>query len=195
MTQTAQERLNYLLGTEFVPTNKQVVFADVTAVVGLEATALVVGTMKAASATNPLMDTIIIAMSTNGLSLSSTERRAVIDQLATAGKWPDEVREAIKALGGIEQPRWQIEGYTQEPTLESIQAELDAPSQVADETRHEVLMSVNRGTDGGLRVMARVTPVEFAEGVELRRGEALTLVNDADLVAALSPIVEGLIDA
>lgn len=124
MTQTAQERLDYLLSTEFVPTNKQVVFADVTAVVGLEATALVVGTMKAASATNPLMDTIIIAMSTNGLSLSSPERRAVIDQLAAAGNWPDAVRDGVKALGGINRPRWQSEDYATEPTLEQVQTEL-----------------------------------------------------------------------
>lgn len=124
----AQERLDYLLTTEFVPTNRQVLFADITAVVGLEATALVVGTMKAASAANPLMDTIIIAMSTNGLSLSSPERRAVIDQLATAGSWPDVVRDAVKSLGGVDRPRWQSEGYDSEPTLEQIQAEITKQS-------------------------------------------------------------------
>lgn len=131
MTQTAQQRLDYLLGTEFVPSNRQVLFADVTAVVGLEATALVVGTMKAASATNPLMDTIIIAMSTNGLSLSSPERRAVIDQLAAAGSWPDSLRDAVKALGGVDRPRWQIEGYESEPTLDSVTLEL-TKQQLAD---------------------------------------------------------------
>lgn len=114
---TAQERLDYLLATEFVPTNKQVLFADITAAVGLEATALVVGTIKAASASNPLMDTIIIAMSTNGLSLSTAERQSVIDSLAIAGSWPNALRDAVKALGGVDRPRWQVEGYESEPTI------------------------------------------------------------------------------
>jgi len=120
----AQERLAYLLESVWVPTNRQVLFADITGAVGLEATALVVGTIKAAAASNPLMDTIIIAMSTNGLSLSSPERQGVIDSLAIAGEWPDAVRDAVKALGGVWRPRWQSEGYESEPTLEQITIEL-----------------------------------------------------------------------
>jgi hypothetical protein len=61
-----------------------------------------------------------------------------------------------------------------------------------DETRHEVLLSCNRGTDGVMQVMVRVTPVEFADGVQLRKLPAKVLANDAVLIAALSPIVEGL---
>jgi enoyl-CoA hydratase/carnithine racemase len=117
---TNDERLAYLLESIWVPTNRPVLFADITAVVGLEATALIVGTMKAASAANPLMDTIIIAMSTNGLSLSTAERQGVIDALATAGQWPDAVRDAVKALGGASKPRWQTLGYEIAPTLESV---------------------------------------------------------------------------
>jgi hypothetical protein len=117
---TNDERLAYLLDSIWVPTNRPVLFADITAVVGLEATALIVGTMKAASAANPLMDTIIIAMSTNGLSLSTAERQGVIDALATAGQWPTEVRNAVKALGGASKPRWQTLGYEIAPTLESV---------------------------------------------------------------------------
>jgi enoyl-CoA hydratase/carnithine racemase len=117
---TNDERLAYLLDSIWVPTNRPVLFADITAIVGLEATALIVGTMKAASATNPLMDTIIIAMSTNGLSLSTAERQGVIDALATAGQWPTEVRNAVKALGGASKPRWQTLGYEIAPTLESV---------------------------------------------------------------------------
>jgi hypothetical protein len=127
----AQERLAYLLESVWVPTNRQVLFADITGAVGLEATALVVGTMKAASAANPLMDTIIIAMSTVGLSLSSPERQGVIDSLAIAGEWPDAVRDAVKALGGVDRPRWQVEGYESEPTIEQVQTEL-TKQQLAD---------------------------------------------------------------
>lgn len=120
---TPEQRLTYLLESVFVPTNKAVLFADITAVVGMEATALVVGTMKAASASNPLLDTVIIAMSTNGLSLSTAERQGVIDSLAIAGGWPDALRDAVKALGGVNQPRWQAEGYQAEPTLATIEKE------------------------------------------------------------------------
>jgi hypothetical protein len=122
----AETRLAELLETQWVPTNKAVLFADITAVVGLEATALVVGTIKAAGAQNPLMDTILIAMSTVGLSLSTAERQGVIDMLAAAGSWPDEVRDAVKSLGGTYKPQWQSEGYESEPTMESVQAEIDA---------------------------------------------------------------------
>jgi hypothetical protein len=122
----AETRLAELLETQWAPTNKAVLFADITAVVGLEATALVVGTIKAASAQNPLMDTIIIAMSTVGLSLSTAERQGVIDMLAHAGQWPDAARDAVKALGGTWQPRWQLAGYESEPTLATVQAEIDA---------------------------------------------------------------------
>jgi hypothetical protein len=55
---TPQERLDALLDDVWVPTNRQVLFADITAVIGMEATALVIGTMKAGSATNPLLDTL-----------------------------------------------------------------------------------------------------------------------------------------
>jgi hypothetical protein len=127
----AEQRLEHLLDSVWVPTNRAVLFADITAVVGLEATALVVGTVKAAAATNPLMDTILIAMSSVGLSLSTAERQGVIDTLAVAGTWPDAVRDAIKALGGVNRPRWQIEGYATEPTIESVQAEIDRDATTA----------------------------------------------------------------
>ena len=160
---TPQERLDYLLETQFVPTNKQVLFADITSLVGLEATALVVGTMKAASASNPLMDTIIIAMSTNGLSLSSPERRAVIDQLALAGKWPDWVRDSVKALGGVDRPRWQSEGYESEPTLEQIEAELAeaALREFADSLIQRVTAAINLATvaDGATEESIKVAAI------------------------------------
>jgi hypothetical protein len=123
---TAETRLAELLETPWVPTNKAVLFADITALIGLESTALVVGTIKAASAQNPLMDTILIAMSTVGLSLSTAERQGVIDMLASAGSWPDSVRDNVKALGGTYKPQWQTQGYESEPTIESVQAEIDA---------------------------------------------------------------------
>jgi hypothetical protein len=202
---TPQERLDYLLADVWVPTNAVVTLAVIRDALPQQAYGLVLVTL--ANAKKPQADTpeaiaaatemegVFIALNGAGISLSSPDRQAVIDQLATAGQWPDAVRDAVKALGGVIRKRWQVEGYEAEPTLQSIQAEIDAEIAEPDETRYEVLLSANRASDGALRVMARVTPVYFAAGTELRRGEVRTLVNDAALVAALSPIVEGLIDA
>jgi hypothetical protein len=189
----AEQRLAYLLESVWVPTNATITVAEIVNAVGLDAARLVVGTIQAGAAQDPILASSYQALSTVGMSLSGADRQGLIDQLATAGQWPDAVRDAVKALGGVWRARWQVEGYAAEPTLESVQAELDAENQPADETRHEVLLSVNRGTDGVMRVMARVTPVEFFEGVELRRGEAKTVVNDAALVASMGPIIEGLL--
>jgi hypothetical protein len=176
-----------------VPTNATITVAEIVNAVGsLDAARLVVGTLQAGASQDPILAASYQALSTVGMSLSGADRQQLIDELAIAGEWSDAVRDAVKALGGVWQARWQIDGYASEPTLESVQAELDHENQPADETRHEVLLSVNRGTDGVMRVMARVTPVEYANGVELRRGEARTVVNDAALIAALSPIIEGL---
>jgi len=191
----AEQKLAYLLESVWVPTNATITVAAIVEAVGLDAGRLVVGTIQAASAQDPILAASYQALSTVGMSLSGADRQSLIDQVAIAGNWPDAVRDAVKALGGVSRLRWQIEGYQSQPTIESVQAEIDAESQPADETRHEVLLSVNRGTDGVMRVMARVTPVELASGVELRRGQPRTIVNDAGLVAVLNPIIEGLIDA
>lgn len=61
-----------------------------------------------------------------GLDLSPPARQAMVDMLAAAGQWPDSVRDAVKALGGVYRPRWQAYGYESEPTLLSVQAEIDA---------------------------------------------------------------------
>jgi hypothetical protein len=65
------------------------------------------------------------------MSLSGADRQGLIDQLAIAGNWPDAVRDAVKALGGVSRPRWQIEGYAIEPTLQSVQAEIDRDATAA----------------------------------------------------------------
>ena len=124
-----QERLDFLLETVETPTNAMVTFSAITDALGgglaaTQATALVVGTLKAGAAVNPLLDTVVIAMSTSGMSLSSPVRQAILDDLAVAGAWPDAMRDAIKALGISVRPRWQIEGYQTEPTLAEMETEV-----------------------------------------------------------------------
>jgi phospholipase/lecithinase/hemolysin len=122
---TAQERLDYLLAQVTTNTNRQIIVADIINAVGIEAGALVLGTLQAAAATNPILAAAYQALVTVGISLSDDLRQGMIDQLAVAGNWPNSIRDAMKSLGRITQPRWQLEGYTTEPTLEQITLELD----------------------------------------------------------------------
>jgi hypothetical protein len=143
----AQERLDYLLETQWVPTNVGVTLTSIeNALESNEATApyfpLVRLTIE--GATTPqiiegmddsqkaqarfiatrMIDALDVLRSKDGLDLSPLPRQMMIDMLAAAGSWPDAVRDAVKALGGANRPRWQMEGYESEPTLEQITAEL-----------------------------------------------------------------------
>jgi hypothetical protein len=120
----AEQRLAYLLESVWVPTNATVTVAEIVSAVGLDAGRLVVGTIQAGAAQDPILASSYQALSTVGMSLSGVDRQGLIDQLAIAGQWPDAVRDAVKALGGVSRPRWQIEGYAAEPTLESVSLEL-----------------------------------------------------------------------
>ncbi len=121
---SAQERLDYLLEVVETPTNQLVTVAAIVSAVGLDAGRLVVGTIQAGAAQDPILAASLQALSTVGMSLSSADRQMLIDELAAAGQWPDSVRDAVKALGVVRQPRWQIEGYLSEPTLEQVALEL-----------------------------------------------------------------------
>jgi hypothetical protein len=126
-----------------VPTNATITVAAIVEAVGLDAGRLVLGTFQAASAQDPILASSYQALSTVGKSLSGADRQGLIDALATAGNWPDAVRDAVKALGGAWRPRWQIEGYQSEPTLEQIQAEVDAAI-IAEEARQRMTVINNR---------------------------------------------------
>ena len=121
----AQQRLSYLLESVTTHTNRQIIVADIIAAVGVDAGGLVLGTLQAASQTNPILAAAYQALVTVGISLSDDLRQGMIDQLAVAGNWPSSVRDAVKRLGRVTQPRWQLEGYTVEPTLGYIQSEID----------------------------------------------------------------------
>lgn len=130
-TKTPQEILDYLNESVWVPSTTVVTLAVLRERLGLEAYVLVRQTME--SATTPADNTIeakavaidiqdaLAAMQVTGISLSSSDRQQAVDLLASKGKWPDELRDAVKALGGIYQPRWQQ--YGEKPTLKSVTEE------------------------------------------------------------------------
>lgn len=163
---TAEERLTELLNTEFIPNNTNVTIGMIREVLSSSDYATVRLTLDSAinlmkSDNNPInkakgfdLDDALSAMLAGGVSLSQPDRQAMIDQLATIGKWPDSVRDAVKALGGTVKARWQIEGYPQAPTLESVTAELDKESlaqQWATLLNESINAAVANGDRAGLK--------------------------------------------
>jgi hypothetical protein len=136
----AEQRLAYLQESVWVPTNATVTVAEIVSAVGLDAGRLVVGTIQAGAAQDPLVASSHNALSTVGMSLSGADRQGLIDQLAIAGNWPDSVRDAVKALGGVSRSRWQVEGYAAEPTLESVQAKIDRDATAAWYTARDAVV-------------------------------------------------------
>lgn len=145
---TAKERLDYLLETVFAPTNTEVTIGHIRDNIGLTQAeyGLVRSTLDSAIAalkvsSDPAqrfqgieLQDALSAMLGDGISLSNPDRQATIDLLAKFGKWPDEIRDKVKAVGGTMMPRWQTLAIVEEPTLESVQAEMDAAT-AAEEAR------------------------------------------------------------
>lgn len=142
---TAQSRLDHLLAPAAIPLDTLITVGHITDAVGMDASRLVVGTVQAGAAQDPLLAAAMHSLYTTGMMLSPPERQAMIDQLALAGEWPDSVRDAVKALGIDNRPRWQVEGRAEEPTIESVQAEIDAEelSQYAMELVQRVSAAIN----------------------------------------------------
>jgi hypothetical protein len=184
----AEQRLDYLLEVIPVPSGRgRLTHTWVAENIGLAVADQVYAEVKKVSE-----PTALRFATGDGIDTSAELWKTQAEVVAAQNHELVEHLEMLRDFESDMKPRWQKEGYAEEPTLESVQAELDAENAPTDEVRHEVLLSCNRGTDGVMRVMARVTPVEFVGGAELRRGEARTLVNDAAMIAALNPIIEGL---
>jgi hypothetical protein len=130
----AEERLAWLLETEWVPTNRGIVLRDIYAAAGAYENQVALTLRQVKNPVFPEGTTVeqqnqalvlaeqveqaCFAMSTkDGLLLSDTKSQSLIDILAQLGGWPDETRDAVKALGGVWQPRWQSAGYASEPTI------------------------------------------------------------------------------
>src|SRR5690606_8769254 len=113
-----QEIVDHLNEVVDIPTNKAILFSDIEGAVGFEAANLVAATLKAAESTMPLLGTAYMALSTNGLLLSSNERQSLIDTLAEQGEWGDQVRDAIKALGVKKKKNWELYGFSREQDIE-----------------------------------------------------------------------------
>lgn len=83
---------------------------DLASTIGQAEAAIVAYTIeKAGVGDNPqasLMRTLLIGISTSGVSLHSPDRQAAIDNLALAGGWPAELTKAVKEAGVKTVPRF-----------------------------------------------------------------------------------------
>ena len=119
-----------LLTDVWQPTNAAITVAEIVTAVGTDAARLVVGTLQAGAGLDPLLASSYQAISTVGMSLSGADRQAMIDELAVGGSWPDDVRDGVKALGGVWVGRWSLEGFDAEPTLTQVKSRKDEEAEV-----------------------------------------------------------------
>lgn len=130
-TLPAADILAELLADVWQPTDAAITGSEIVAAVGMDAARLVAGTLKAGADLDPLLALSYQAISTVGMSLSGDDRQAMIDQLAVSGQWPDPVRDAVKALGGVWVGRWSLEGFDAEPTLSQVEARKSRENAIA----------------------------------------------------------------
>ena len=128
-TKPTADILADLLTPVWVPTNAAITVAEIVDAVGKDSARLVIGTLQAGAGFDPLLAASYQAISTVGMSLSGADRQAMIDELAV-GSWPDAVRDAVKALGGVWVGRWSLEGFDAEPTLGQVFARKDEEAEV-----------------------------------------------------------------
>lgn len=136
-SKTDGQILEYLLETTRKFTGVGLTFSLIQKHFGFDSYRLVVATFQAAMEQDKTLEPSYLAISTlrDGLLIDDDERLAVIDGLAQAGQWPDQLRDGIKSIAVISGLRWQIElGLTEAPTLESI---------AAARVRHEATLALN----------------------------------------------------
>lgn len=93
-------------------------------VLGEDGARLAAGTLKAASEADPLVWAFAMKLNTTGIPFNDETTQRQIDQLAAVGEWPDEMRDAIKAIGIERGPLWQKLGLESLPSTEAIEAAL-----------------------------------------------------------------------
>jgi hypothetical protein len=136
---TAQERLDYLLANVQVRNPAGWTVKRILGQSGLpsEVAIMVAGKLESslaamASSFTPFTQTTLNALSQeSGLAIDDDMSQSLIDQLAVYSqalpeqmRWDAEFVAIVKALGVSTQPRWQLEGYATEPTLQQITTEL-----------------------------------------------------------------------
>jgi hypothetical protein len=95
--------------------------ADLMTIVTPQEAALVGGTIQAAGVSNPIFAGAWIAMNVTGIVLHTDERQAMIDGLAAAGGWSDELKGKVKAAGVTQRSPAQAYGFTDPVTAQECE--------------------------------------------------------------------------
>jgi hypothetical protein len=87
--------------------------------IGMNGVRILINTLKAADATDPLMGPTHTALSTQGLRLDHPVRQAMIDTLGTMGSWDAQIpglTDAVKQAGVKQEVAWGYHGLESVPT-------------------------------------------------------------------------------
>lgn len=122
----AEQIANALAELVEQPVELPITVSEITNAVGMDGARLVVGTIQQAATQDPLLGPSLTALSTTGMRLDSPERQGMIDQLAVAGSWPDQLRDTVKSLGVRIVSRYtSLGGVGDDPTLEQVQSAIN----------------------------------------------------------------------
>lgn len=102
---------------------------------------LVLGTIDAAAAQDPVIKGFAGTLQSVGIDFSDALTQQMIASLATAGSWPDAVTKAVREIGIVTGPRWKKEGLESAPDEQAVAAararivELDKMTALEDTIR------------------------------------------------------------
>ncbi len=120
---SAEEKLVSLKsdGTPIENHESQTVAAIVKAT-SIDEARLVIGTVKAVAAQDPLTDSFYIKLCSRGQDWADPDWQEQIPQLAAIGSWSEELTTKLQEMGIKSQTIWQNVGLDAEPTLEQVTA-------------------------------------------------------------------------
>ena len=152
-----------------------------TIAIGPEAAATALGGLKAAAATNPLFDSMYIALSSTGLDFAYPMVQQMIDTLTASGAWSSDLGALLKALGIWSESPLEHHNATRGLTTDeaTVQEVLDT---IASEQEPQVydhrqaLLSIVLQSDGKAIVSCRVVATTETG----QQGETLSAVSTAD---------------
>lgn len=103
---------------------------EILSTLGMADGGLVSGTVRAVAVENPIIDDARMGLNTAGVMLHTPERQGMIDMLAVVGEWPDELRDAVKALRVRMESQWF--GFGGDGEVPSVDAISDAVTEYKD---------------------------------------------------------------
>lgn len=117
-TKTTSEILAYFQESVSQNVTEDYTVAKLINLLGEDNARIVVGTIQQAAAVDPLMGPTLSALSVSpGIQLYTDDRQAGIDQLAAFASWPNELTQAVKALGRRTLTRWENNAGPSNPAL------------------------------------------------------------------------------